>query len=208
MRTDDRTEEQILVMRAQRGDQAAFRILVERYQSRTYTLALRMLNRPADAEDASQEAFLAAWKALPKFRMDASFSTWLYRLTVNAATDLLRKRKKTQGDCSLDDEQVPVHAADQSAGPEEQMQRTERQEVLQKAIASLSENHRKILLLREIGGLDYREIGEALELTPGTVKSRLARARQELREKLLAEGNYFETSPSNKRKGGEGDDKL
>ena len=86
MRTDDRTEEQILVMRAQRGEQDAFRVLVERYQKLVYTLALRMLNVPADAEDAAQEAFLSAWKALPRFRMDAKFP-WLYRLTVNAATD-------------------------------------------------------------------------------------------------------------------------
>ena len=111
MRTDDRTEEQVLVMRAQRGEQDAFRVLVERYQGLVYTLALRMVARPEDADDAAQEAFLAAWKALPKFRMDARFSTWLYRLTVNAATDLLRRRQKDSRSQSLEDEEAPLQLA-------------------------------------------------------------------------------------------------
>ena len=179
MRTDDRTEEQILVMRAQRGEQDAFRVLVERYQKLVYTLALRMLNVPADAEDAAQEAFLSAWKALPRFRMDAKFSTWLYRLTVNAATDVLRRRRKEPD--SLDDAERPV--------------------LVRRAIGALSENHRQILLLREVTGLSYEEIGAALELSPGTVRSRLARARKELREELLAEGNYFDLPPSKGEKG-------
>ena len=191
MRTDDRTEEQILVMRAQRGEQDAFRVLVERYQKLVYTLALQMLNVPADAEDAAQEAFLSAWKALPRFRMDAKFSTWLYRLTVNAATDVLRRRRKEPD--SLDDAERPVQAADSTDTPEEAAQRAERRAMVRRAIGALSENHRQILLLREIGA--------ALELSPGTVRSRLARARKELREELLAEGNYFELPPSKGEKG-------
>lgn len=199
MRTDDRTEEQILVMRAQRGEQDAFRVLVERYQKLVYTLALRMLNVPADAEDAAQEAFLSAWKALPRFRMDAKFSTWLYRLTVNAATDVLRRRRKEPD--SLDDAERPVQAADSTDTPEEAAQRAERRAMVRRAIAALSENHRQILLLREVTGLSYEEIGAALELSPGTVRSRLARARKELREELLAEGNYFDLPPSKGEKG-------
>ena len=199
MRTDDRTEEQILVMRAQRGEQDAFRILVERYQKLVYTLALRM-NVPADAEDAAQEAFLSAWKALPRFRMDAKFSTWLYRLTVNAATDVLRRRQKEPD--SFDTAERPLQAADSADTPEEAAQRAERRAMVRRAIGALSENHRQILLLREVTGLSYEEIGAALELTPGTVRSRLARARKELREKLLTEGNYFDAPPSKEEKGG------
>ena len=199
MRTDDRTEEQILVMRAQRGEQDAFRVLVERYQKYAYTLALRMLNVPADAEDAAQEAFLAAWKALPKFRMDAQFSTWLYRLTINAATDILRRRKR-EPDCP-ETAQSLAFCPDTADTPEEAAQRSERREQVRRAIGALSENHRKILLLREVTGLKYEEIGAALELSPGTVRSRLARARKELREKLQAEGNYFAPTPSNQEKG-------
>lgn len=208
MHTQDRTEEQVLVMRSQRGEQEAFRVLVERYQKLVYTLALRMVSNPADAEDVAQEAFLSAWKGLPRFRMDAKFSTWLYRLTVNAATDLLRRRQKEQTHQSLEDEEQTIQVPDDAPGPEEQAQAAERRAVLQRAIDSLTENHRKILLLREVNGLDYQEIGEVLELTPGTVKSRLARARRELREKLLSAGNYFGPPSSNHQEGGEGHDKL
>lgn len=208
MRTDDRTEEQVLVMRAQRGDQEAFRVLVERYQKLVYTLALRLVSNPHDGEDVAQEAFLSAWKGLPKFRMDAKFSTWLYRLTVNAATDLLRRRQKEQTHHSLEDEQQPVQVPDRTPGPEEQAQAAERRAILQRAIDSLTENHRKILLLREVNGLDYQEIGQVLELTPGTVKSRLARARRELRDKLLSSGNYFAPPASKDQEGGEGHGKL
>lgn len=208
MRTEDRTEEQVLVMRAQLGQQDAFRVLVERYQKLVYTLALRLVGDPSDAEDAAQEAFLSAWRALPNFRMDAQFSTWLYRLTVNAATDLLRRRSREKAGPSLDDAQVELPLSDGAPTPEERAEQSERKEMLYRAIAALSENHRKILVLREINGLDYQEIGQVLELTPGTVKSRLARARRELREKLLAQGNYFAEDASKAAKGGEDVGKL
>lgn len=204
MRTDDRTEEQVLVMRAQRGEQEAFRVLVERYQGLVYTLAKRMLSHPQDAEDVAQEAFLRAWKGLPNFRMDAGFSTWLYRLTMNAATDLLRRRQKEQGDRSLEDGEAPVTVPDPGPTPEERAEAGQRREALQKGLMSLTENHRSILVLRELNGLSYEEIGSLLELTPGTVKSRIARARRELRQKLLEQGNYFEAHASKEKKGGEG----
>lgn len=208
MATEDRTEEQVLVMRAQRGDQQAFRVLVERYQKLVYTLALGLVSNPHDGEDVAQEAFLSAWKGLPKFRMDAKFSTWLYRLTVNAATDLLRRRQKEQTHQSLEEEERPLQVPDATPGPEERAQQAERRAILRRAIDSLTENHRKILLLREVNGLDYQEIGQVLELTPGTVKSRLARARRELRDKLLAQGNYFSSPASKAQEGGEGHGQL
>lgn len=204
MYTADRTEEQVLVMRAQRGEQDAFRMLVERYQQYVYALALRMLASPEDAEDAAQEAFLSAWRGLPNFRMDAKFSTWLYRLTVNAATDLLRKRKKTQGQVSMEEEPVAATTADPAPTPEEAAEQQERNAALQQAVMLLSEQHRTILLLREVNGLDYGEIGAVLKLSPGTVRSRLARARRDLAKKLREQGNYFGEIPSKKEKGGAG----
>ncbi len=124
---------------------------------------------------------------------------------MNAATDLLRRRGKERDTASLDDEERPVQLIADTPDPAEAAEASERREILQRAVQSLSENHRKILLLRAVSGLDYREIGEILELSPGTVKSRLARARQELREKLQTEGNYFPPPASKQRKGDEGD---
>ena len=94
------------------------------------------------------------------------------------------------------DEEAPLQLSDPAPGPEEHAQAAERRAALQRAISALSENHRKILLLRAVNGLDYQEIGQVLELTPGTVKSRLARARQELRDKLIEMGNYFPPNAS------------
>ena len=208
MYTADRTEEQVLVMRAQWGEQDAFRVLVERYQNLVYTLALRMTDNADDASDVAQEAFLKAWKGLPRFRMDAKFSSWLYRLTVNAATDLLRRRQKRQEELSLEGEELAIDPVDPAPSPHQQVEQKLRREILFRCVSQLSENHRRILLLREVNGLDYEEIGRVLELTPGTVKSRLARARKELREKLLESGNYFEAYASNRQKGGEGVDGM
>ena len=191
MRTDDRTEEQVLVMRAQRGEQDAFRVLVERYQGLVYTLALRMVARPEDAEDAAQEAFLAAWKALPKF----PHGRQVFHLALPADGERRHRPAapppKDSRSQSLEDEEAPLQLSDPAPGPEEHAQAAERRAALQRAISALSENHRKILLLRAVNGLDYQEIGQMLELTPGTVKSRLARARRELRDKLIEMGNYF-----------------
>ena len=208
MYTADRTEEQVLVMRAQWGEQDAFRVLVERYQNLVYTLALRMTDNADDASDVAQEAFLKAWKGLPRFRMDAKFSSWLYRLTVNAATDLLRRRQKRQEELSLEGEELAIDPVDPAPSPHQQVEQKLRREILFRCVSQLSENHRRILLLREVNGLDYEEIGRVLELTPGTVTSRLARARKELREKLLESGNYFEAYASNRQKGGEGVDGM
>lgn len=204
MHTADPMEELALVKCAQKGDERAFRTLVERYQQYVYTLALRMLASPQDAEDAAQEVFLSAWRGLPNFRMESKFSTWLYRLTIHASTDLLRKRSKTEGQVSMEEEPVAAVVADTAPTLEEEAERRERQRALQQTIMELTEDHRTILLLREVEGLDYREIGEVLHLSSGTVRSRLARARRELGKKLRQKGNYFEADASKQGKGDEG----
>jgi len=111
--------EQELIWAAQRGDDVAFEELVRQYEKRVYHLALRMCGSEEDAWDVAQDAFLAAWRALPGFRGEAGFATWLYRLTHNAAIDHLRKNKKQRFDMSLDDEELDLAAADRGPGPQQ-----------------------------------------------------------------------------------------
>lgn len=162
-----------LVTLARKGDQDAFTRLVERHQKMVYNLALGKTGSHHDAEEVTQTAFFKAWQGLPSFQGKAAFSSWLYRLTVNAAIDLLRQRKKHQGVLSLDDPDLPV-VPDRGPSPEELSEEHERRQLLWQAIESLPEPHRIPLLLREIEGLSYREIAQALDLEEGTVKSRLA----------------------------------
>lgn len=182
------TDERELIRRAKKGDSDAFRLLVEEYQTAVYRLALRMCGE-SGAEDAAQEAFVAAWRGLPRFRGECRFSTWLYRLTTNAAIDYLRREQKQRTDGDLDD--LPL--ADDSPSPQEQAERSETQQRVRKALAALSEEHRQILLLRYMQELDYGEIAQTLHISEGTVKSRINRAKARLRELLAQEGNLFPT---------------
>lgn len=177
----------LLISRARGGDREAFGELVEQYRDNVYRLAYRMCGNAYDADEAAQEAFVAAWRALPNFRGDAKFSTWLYRLTTNAAIDVMRreKRHQTVGDGEM------MELADDADSPQETVERTEQQEAVQKALATLSEEYREVLLLRYMEELDYAEIAEVLQLPSGTVKSRINRAKAALKTALLKSGNIF-----------------
>lgn len=194
-------DERRLLQKAQEGDRKAFEALVALHSRRVYNLALGYTGRHHDAEEIAQTVFVKVWKALPQFRGASAFSTWLYRLTLNACTDHYRRERKRRGDLSLDDPDLaPIR--DAAPSPEEIVIQREEEAILRKALAELPEQHRVILILREMDGLDYQEIAQVLDLEMGTVKSRLARARRALREKLLAEGNLLDAPPSNPRKGG------
>lgn len=179
-------EEKDLICRAARGDAEAFRQLVEAYQTPAYRLAARMCG-PDSAEDVTQEAFLAAWRALPEFRGDCRFSTWLYRLVSNAAIDCLRREKKHRDTGDVDDLELP------DGGPslQEQAERSDTRDAVRRALDRLSLEHRQVLLLRFMQELDYGEIARALDISEGTVKSRINRAKSKLRE-VLAAGNFFD----------------
>ena len=191
--------EKELVRAAQRGDDSAFEELVRTYEKRVYHLALRMCGNVDDAYEVAQEAFLSAWKGMRFFRGDSSFSTWLYRLTSNAAIDfLLRQRRQWGSDgVSLDDENTFLEVADPAPSPHQQAERLELRDALARGLGALSPEHRQVLLLRELQGLTYEEIAAALELDLGTVKSRIARAREKLRKYLVASGNFSGYLPSN-----------
>ena len=193
--------EQELVRAAGRGDSAAFEQLVRLYENKVYHLALRMCASPEDANDVAQEAFLAAWKGLPSFRGESGFSTWLYRLTSNAAIEHLRRNKKQKGDLSLDDEELSLDAVDPGPRPQDAAEKSELKEAVAAGLRQLSDDHRQVLVLREIQELSYEEIAGMLGLDLGTVKSRISRARNALRKILLKSGNlsgYLQSNPVNR----------
>ncbi len=161
-----------LVRRAQQGDERAFATLVEGEQHRLFTLAVRQLGSQADAEDAVQETLIRAWKALPRFRADASFSTWLYRICLNAIHDQ-RARSARGGGVPLDDVQEP-------ADPRNAILERELSGDLQRALEGLDETYRAAVILYDVLGRSYAEIAAVLAVPEGTVKSRIFRGRTEL----------------------------
>lgn len=189
--------EQELVRAAAGGDTEAFERLVETYENKIYTLALRMSGSPDDAGDIAQEAFLAAWRGLPAFRGEAGFATWLYRLASNAAIDYLRRQRKQRGELSLDDEELGLDAVDAGPGPQDAAEGEEVRSAVAAGLRALSEGHRQVLVLRELQGLSYEEIAAVLAVDLGTVKSRISRARSALRKILLENGNLSGYLPSN-----------
>lgn len=188
-------DERELIAAAKRGSERAFEQLVRANEKKVYTLCLRMCGDPADAEEAAQEAFLAAWKGLPSFRGDSAFSTWLHRLAANACIDLLRRTRRTRAELSLDDE-LAAEPVDERASPQRELERREQREAVQRGLAALPDEHRTVLVLREVEQLSYAEIAAATGLELGTVKSRISRARAQLRNYLLSQGNLFGGEPS------------
>lgn len=197
--------ETLWIKNAQHGDPDAFESLVHLYEKRVYGLAARLCGNPDDAQEAAQEAFLSAWQGLPSFRGDASFSTWLYRLTNNACIDLLRreKRRRQASGPSLDNENLNLEVFDPSATPQEHVEQEELQKEVACGLKMLSPEHRSVLVLREIQQLSYEEISRVLDLDIGTVKSRISRGRKQLRALLNHHGNFF-TAAASKEKEKEG----
>ena len=196
--------EQELVSLAKGGDAAAFEQLMLASQDRVYTLCLRMTGNREDALDLAQEAFLNAWRGLASFQGNSSFSTWVYRLASNACIDFLRKRKRRQqGESphSLDDEEAPLpEPADPRGSPEEELERRELRRAVERGLQALPDHHRQVLVMRELSGMSYQEIGAVLDLDLGTVKSRIARARLALKKFLVQEGNFSPETPSKQTK--------
>lgn len=193
-------DEREIIEKVRQGDTQAFEVLVERYQTKVYNLALRMCGNEDDAFDLAQDAFIRAWKSLGSFQFESAFSTWLFRLTSNLCLDYLRAKKRRAA-VSLtmsgeEDEQAQLDVPDPAMTPEEAVLASEDKAILMEAINSLSADYRQIITLRAINDLSYAEIARILQIQEGTVKSRLSRARAELKNKLLQIGNKKKKKPS------------
>ena len=201
-----REEEYAVIRRVCAGDTDAFEALVTAYQKQVYNLALRTVGNEEDAADMTQEAFLRAYRSLGSFRGDSKFSVWLYRLTTNICIDFLRTRgrRPTVSLTAADEDEEPqeLDVADDRFDPVQSLERAELRRAVQRGLASLPEDYRRILMLRELSGLSYAEIGQVLRLEEGTVKSRLFRARKKLCDFLRKDGNLPDSFPSNNMKGG------
>lgn len=203
MRKIDRDEELEIVRAVQNGDSDAFEKLLLENQTKVYNLALRMVGNADDAFDMTQEAFIKAFSSISGFRGDSRFSVWLYRLTTNICLDFLRREKRrphsslTYTEDSGDREfEIP----DERFSPQEEAEKKELREAVRRGLALMPADYRAILLLREIDGLSYEEIGDALSLEAGTVKSRIFRARKKLCDILSADRNFPYRSASNGQK--------
>ncbi len=177
-----------LVRRVQAGDQSAFNLLVLKYQHRVLKLVGRFVNDAAEAEDVAQEAFLKAYRALASFRGDSAFYTWLYRIAINTAKNALvsQRRRPVDFDLDLQDpDQYDRHAKLKEADtPEGVLLTDEIRAVVEEAMAQLPEDLRTAIVLRELEGLSYEEIAEAMDCPVGTVRSRIFRAREAIDKKL------------------------
>lgn len=168
------------VQRAQRGEGRAFSELVTRYQDRVYRFLLRLTRSQDDARDLTQDTFMRAYQGIDRWRPDALFRTWLFRIARNVAFDRLRRDKRVEF-VELDED---VDIADPAAGPETIVETAQRYRLLEAALERLPAEHREILLLREIEEMSYDDIAQVLDLQIGTVKSRIARARATLLDKM------------------------
>jgi RNA polymerase sigma-70 factor (ECF subfamily) len=186
---DSAPDDRMLVERCQDGRMDAFEVLVGRYRQRVYSLAYSMLRNEQDATDLCQETFVKAWQAIRGFKKNASFYTWLYRITTNLCIDFVRKRDRRPNVALEDGIEPDLHANVEVApsnrpSPTDEVRRKELRAQIDAALAELSPEHRAVIQLREFEGMDYAEIARAVGCQIGTVMSRLHYARKHL-QKLL-----------------------
>lgn len=186
-------DDAILIRRSQQGDRRAFGEIVTKYQDRLHNAACRMTNNREDAADIVQETFLKAFGAIDGFKGGSSLYTWLYQIAVNTMISLRRRRKVRKEDKKVplitdDNTRVCVDPPDRHPGPEEKTLQAELRGRIERAIAELDEEHRILVVLKDIEGLDYEQISRIVGCPRGTVKSRLHRARLKLRDALADVG--------------------
>lgn len=197
-------QDELLIRRAQRGDADAFEQLLLEHQKNVYNLCYRMAGNPDDAMDLSQETFLRVWRCLDQYQFASAFSTWLYRLCSNICIDFLRRRRRQQTVPltfeDADGEEQTYAVPDAQPLPEEQVELKLTRETLAAAMAQLLPEHRAVLQLRVVNEMSYEQIADVLDIQIGTVKSRLSRARNQLK-KILERGNLSRRASSESMEG-------
>lgn len=185
-------EESRLIERAMRGDARAFNELMSMHERRMYAVAMRMCGNHEDAQDCLQEAMIRVYRAISGFKAQSSFSTWVYRITTNTCLDELRRRK-ARPNASLDGLlDAGWSPADSEDTPERHTLRAEKAKLLRQMIGELPEDMRAAIILRDVQGLPYEDIAAALNVNVGTIKSRISRGREKLREKIAAQSELFD----------------
>lgn len=184
-------DEPILISKIKKGDNEAFSELVKAYEKKSLNFAYRMLKNLTDAEDATQEAFLKVFDKIHTFHGKSSFSTWFYTILSNICLDMLRKKARRGDTVSInqttnDNKDFELQIEDTADSPYKQLQKKDAHKLLENALSKISDEHRAVIILRDINGLDYEEISKILNISLGTVKSRISRARLSLR-KILEE---------------------
>lgn len=185
--------ERLLIRKLRERDEKAFREIVETYGDRVYNLTYRMLGNREEAEDVSQEVFITIFKSIDSFRGDSKFSTWLYRIAVNHCKNRIKylARRHDRDQSEYDEEALREQAAgaatapNPSPRPDKQLEGVELEQIMQRCIAQLEEEHRLVIVLRDVEDLSYEEICAITNLPTGTVKSRLHRARLALKKMML-----------------------
>ncbi|WHH59938.1 sigma-70 family RNA polymerase sigma factor [Petroclostridium sp. X23] len=196
------SQEKMMVQKCKGGDMAAFEQLIENYQKKVFNIAYRILGNPDDASDMAQEVFLKVYKSISNFKEESSLSTWIYRIATNVCLDEVRKRKKAavvsiNSTIQLEDGEINVQMEDEGPGPDQLVEEKELREEVRKAIESLNDEHKVAIILRDINGFSYEEISNILQCSLGTVKSRINRARNALKNILLKERNFSNHISSN-----------
>lgn len=183
--------DELLLRRACKGDVQAFEELMQSHESRIYAIALRMMGNREDAQDCAQEAMVRIYRAMGSFKGQSALATWIYRITMNTCLDELRRRKArkvTSLDSLVDTGWSPTDTGDT---PEEHGLRVEKQNALNQAIQSLPDDMRAAIILRDVKGYSYDEIASILDANVGTIKSRISRGREKLREILSKQSELF-----------------
>jgi len=189
-------DEKLLLEKCRDGDIQAFELLISAYQKRAFNIAYRILENIDDANDATQEALIKVYRSIKDFKGDSSFSTWLFRIVTNVSLDQLRSKKRRQvyyidKEIVVEDDTLTMEIADYSNVPEDVVDKKEAISQVHRAINLLSEEHKVMIVLRDIQGFSYEEISRLTDCSIGTVKSRINRARLSLKNILIRDKELF-----------------